>query len=165
MKKQVLVEQEALGNVLKLFGDPQSLREQIVVSNLDSKLKKADSCITQLVASVTPVGATQLQPNPDAKVEFLGFYKLPEPQEGQLYMCNDKGCDDIKPIFIEEDNHVVYDGCMEDPDTKVLHRKYSMAQVCNHCRGELSLYDETINDVVTGTYQQYAPVPAEIAEK
>lgn len=159
MKDMVLVNKENLRSVLALFSNGQSLREQITIANLDAQTHSANSCITQLINSLVAVEATP-KPQYDVGIStFTGFYKLPELKQNQLYMCHVKGCDDIQPIFIEENNKVVYDGCAEDPNTKVLAREYSMAQVCNHCHGELRIYDESVGDVVSGSYQHFAAVP------
>ena len=156
----VIVDARLLTDTLKLFTNQQAMREQLVIANLDEKLNKADSLITKLVHSVqlpkTPPPA-RTHPMEKGVSEFLGFYKLPELDANQLYMCCDKGCDDVQPTFIEEDNHVVYAGCSEDPSTAITHRKYSIAQVCNHCHGELRIFDESIGDTIDATYQHFAP--------
>ena len=158
--KMVRVDSQLLSETLKLFTNQQNMREQLVIANLDEKLGKADSVLTKLVHSVqatTPTPPANPHPIEKGVSEFLGFYKLPELQPNQLFMCVDKGCDDIAPTFIEEDNHVVYAGCSEDPSTAITHRKYSIAQVCNRCHGELRIFDESIGDTIDATYQHFAP--------
>ena len=133
--KTVRVDSQLLSETLRLFTDQQAMREQLVIANLDEKLGKADSVLTKLVHSVrAPLATPPANSHPIEKgvSEFLGFYKLPELQANQLFMCVDKGCDDIAPTFIEEDNHVVYAGCSEDTSTAITHRKYSMAQVVRY---------------------------------
>lgn len=162
MHPTVLVDAALLRDTLKLFTNQQAMREQLVIANLDEKLNKADSLITKLVHSVqAPQTPPPARTNPMEKgvSEFLGFYKLPELQANQFYMCCEKGCEDIRPTFVEEDNHVMYAGCSEDPTTRITLRKYSMAQVCNHCHGELRIFDESIGDTTDASYQHFASVP------